>query len=96
MLITGASKKNSILKIAPVVLAFIISMGPKISQALANPASSYCLASGGKLVIKDDAKGNQYGFCVVSKTLAFEEWCLFKNRQDARFQCENKISKVNN
>lgn len=96
MLITGASKKNSFLKIAPVALALIISMGPKVAQALANPASSYCLASGGKLVIKEDAKGNQYGICQISKTVAFEEWCLFKNRQDASFQCENKISKVNN
>ncbi|MHC1788068.1 putative hemolysin [Solidesulfovibrio sp.] len=44
---------------------------------LANPASTFCAATGGELVISDTA-GGQVGVCVFAGGLAIEEWSLWR------------------
>ncbi|MEW6379417.1 MAG: DUF333 domain-containing protein [bacterium] len=45
---------------------------------IANPASVYCLKNGGKLEIRQDAEGGQYGVCIFSDGKECEEWAYFK------------------
>lgn len=44
---------------------------------LANPASTFCAAAGGELVISDTS-GGQVGACVFVGGLAIEEWSLLR------------------
>ena len=44
---------------------------------LANPASEYCIAQGGKLVIKNEKNG-QVGYCTLPNGSEIEEWALYK------------------
>ncbi len=45
---------------------------------LANPASVYCEEQGGKLEIRTDENGDQYGVCVFEDGSACEEWAFFR------------------
>ena len=46
----------------------------------ANPASEYCVAQGGRLEIRQDAQGGEYGLCHLPDGRVVEEWALFRNR----------------
>ncbi len=48
------------------------------ASGLANPASVYCGQVGGKLDIKKDAQGNEYGMCSFPNGSSCEEWALFR------------------
>ncbi len=49
------------------------------NAGIANPASVYCEANGGKLEIRiDSVSGGQIGICVFSDNSACEEWRLFR------------------
>jgi len=45
---------------------------------LANPASTHCADVGGKLTIKTNADGGQYGICYFEDNRQCEEWALFR------------------
>jgi putative hemolysin/predicted secreted protein len=45
---------------------------------MANPASVACGAAGGKLEIKKDASGGEYGMCTFTNGTSCEEWALFR------------------
>jgi len=45
---------------------------------LANPASTNCIKQGGKLDIREDKDGGQYGVCVFSNGTECEEWAFFR------------------
>lgn len=45
---------------------------------IANPASVYCEEKGGKLEIRADADGNQYGICIFPDGSECEEWKFFR------------------
>jgi len=45
---------------------------------LPNPASVYCLKNGGRLEIREDEKGNQYGVCIFSDGSECDEWAYFR------------------
>lgn len=45
---------------------------------MANPASVYCIDQGGKLSIRNDASGGQYGICVFDDGSECEEWKFFR------------------
>ena len=45
---------------------------------IANPASVYCIESGGKLVIKKHKDGSEYGVCVFKDYKECEEWAMFR------------------
>ena len=45
---------------------------------LANPASVYCINQSGKLDIRSDLDGNQYGVCIFKDGSECEEWKFFR------------------
>ena len=45
---------------------------------IANPASVYCEEQGGKLEIRTDADGGQYGVCIFEDGSECEEWAFFR------------------
>ncbi|OBQ69935.1 putative hemolysin [Mesorhizobium erdmanii] len=49
--------------------------------AMANPASVHCGEIGGRLVIRKDRAGNEYGFCRLPKGRLCEEWALFRDNK---------------
>jgi uncharacterized protein len=59
-----------------VVLA-MMAAGPESAWALANPASVFCVQSGGKSEIRNGARG-QYGVCVLPDGRVVEEWTYFR------------------
>jgi uncharacterized protein len=59
-----------------VVLA-MLTAGPESAWALANPASVFCVQSGGKSEIRNGARG-QYGVCVLPDGRVVEEWTYFR------------------
>jgi putative hemolysin/predicted secreted protein len=48
------------------------------SAGMANPASVACVNAGGKLEIKKDASGGEYGMCTFVNGTSCEEWGLFR------------------
>jgi len=48
------------------------------TTGMANPASVYCKDQGGKLDIRNDAGGGQYGICVFDDGSECEEWKFFR------------------
>ena len=45
---------------------------------MANPASVACVNAGGKLEIKKNADGGEYGMCTFANGTSCEEWALFR------------------
>jgi len=45
---------------------------------LANPASTYCIEQGGRLVIQKRGDGGEYGVCIFPDHRQCEEWALFR------------------
>jgi putative hemolysin len=45
---------------------------------IANPASVYCKEQEGKLEIRKNANGDQYGVCIFTDKSECEEWAFFK------------------
>jgi putative hemolysin/predicted secreted protein len=45
---------------------------------MANPASVACVNAGGKLEIRKDATGGEYGMCTFANGTSCEEWALFR------------------
>ena len=50
------------------------------SAGMANPASVACVNAGGKLEIKKDATGGEYGMCTFANGTSCEEWALFNDK----------------
>lgn len=48
---------------------------------VANPASVHCGEIGGRLVIRKDKAGNEYGFCRLPNGRLCEEWALFRDNK---------------
>jgi putative hemolysin len=48
---------------------------------MANPASLHCGEVGGRLVIRKDRAGNEYGVCRLPKGRLCEEWALFRDNK---------------
>jgi len=46
-------------------------------EAMANPASEYCVGVGGTLEIRTQEDGGQYGVCIFSDGSECEEWALY-------------------
>jgi len=55
------------------------ALAPASAQlvGLPNPASSFCAATGGEVVISDGPAG-QSGICQYASGLAVEEWSLYR------------------
>lgn len=48
---------------------------------MANPASVHCGEIGGRLTIRKDKAGNEYGFCRLPNGRLCEEWALFRDNK---------------
>jgi putative hemolysin len=63
------------------LLAFVIlaalTSGAESAWALANPASVFCVQSGGKSEIRNGARG-QYGVCILPDGRVVEEWAYYR------------------
>lgn len=62
-----------------IVLATLVA-GPESAWALANPASVFCVQSGGKSEIRNGARG-QYGVCILPDGRTVEEWAYFRKNK---------------
>ncbi len=47
---------------------------------MANPASKHCIAKGGKLEIRADAKGNESGVCIFADGSSCDEWAFMDGK----------------
>jgi len=45
---------------------------------IANPASEYCVKKGGKLEIRKNREGDEYGICHLADGTEIEEWEMFR------------------
>ena len=55
----------------------MLAIGPWSAWALANPASVFCVQSGGKSEIRNGARG-QYGICRLPDGRVVEEWSFYR------------------
>jgi putative hemolysin len=51
---------------------------PEDNNQIANPASVFCIENGGKLEIRADSDGGQYGVCKFVNGSECEEWKYFR------------------
>jgi uncharacterized protein len=58
-------------------------VGPQSAWALANPASVFCVQSGGKSEIRKGARG-QYGVCRLPDGRVVDEWAYFRAMKGKR------------
>lgn len=61
---------------AVVTICGAVAPAPAQLIGMPNPASTFCVATGGELVIGDTPAG-QTGTCVYAGGLAVEEWSLY-------------------
>jgi len=59
-----------------IVLAMLV-ISPERAWALANPASVFCVQSGGKSEIRTGPRG-QYGVCRLPDGRVVEEWAYYR------------------
>ena len=64
--------------IGPVAAAAEGTGKEKAIAGIANPASTYCVEQGGKIVIQKRDDGGEYGVCVFSDNRQCEEWAFFR------------------
>ena len=63
------------------IVGLIVS--PRTAWALANPASVFCVKSGGKSEIRKGPNGD-YGVCRLPDGRVVEEWTYFRERKRGR------------
>lgn len=73
---------NSVLLASVMALSACATEQPENMRiGMPNPASKYCIDQGGKLEMKKDAQGNQYGVCHLPDGRVIEEWELFRSQR---------------
>jgi uncharacterized protein len=65
------------LRLVGVILLAVLAIGAARAWALANPASVFCVQSGGKSEIRTGARG-QYGVCRLPDGRVVEEWAYYR------------------
>ena len=60
-----------------IIFLTMLTVGPEQAWALANPASVFCVQSGGKSEIRKGARG-QYGVCRLPDGRVVEEWAYYR------------------
>ena len=48
-------------------------------SGMANPASVFCVKSGGESIIRKDEQGNEYGVCRFKDGTEVDEWDFYRN-----------------
>jgi putative hemolysin len=59
------------------ILVAVLAIGAERAWARANPASVFCVQSGGKSEIRNGARG-QYGICRLPDGRVVEEWSYYR------------------
>lgn len=70
--------------IFPSLSVIILTASPALATAettIANPASVFCVESGGKSVIETEADG-QRGYCILPDGTKVDEWEYFRENWD--------------
>ena len=62
------------------IFLIMVAIGPESAWALANPASVFCVQSGGKSEIRNGARG-QYGVCILPDGRTVEEWAYYRKNK---------------
>jgi len=57
-----------------------VAAAPVPARALANPASVFCVQTGGRSEIVQTARGAQLGICILPGGEIVEEWAYFRAR----------------
>jgi len=60
-----------------IALILLAATWPQRASALANPASVFCVQSGGKSEIRQGRRG-QYGVCILPDGRVVDEWAYFR------------------
>jgi putative hemolysin len=60
-----------------IVLILLAATWPQRASALANPASVFCVQSGGTSEIRQGRRG-QYGVCILPDGRVVDEWAYFR------------------
>lgn len=75
-------KRNGVLSVGILLLAsamVVAGCGAKEQDAgLPNPAAVYCEEQGGKVEIRTDSAGNQYGICKFDDGTECDEWAYYR------------------
>jgi putative hemolysin len=61
----------------PFIIAALLVASAQQAWALANPASVFCVKSGGKSEIRNGPRG-QYGVCRLPNGRVVEEWSYYR------------------
>jgi putative hemolysin len=65
------------MRLAAIVLLGPLTLAPTAASALANPASGFCVKSGGKSEIRKSPAG-AYSVCRLPDGRVVEEWSYFR------------------
>ena len=67
---------------AALVLPLLVALAvPRPAPALDNPASTFCVETGGRSEIVQTASGDQLGICFLPGGQIVEEWAYFRARR---------------
>ena len=71
------------MKEAALVLPLLAAVAtvPAPAPALENPASTFCVETGGRSEILQTADGDQLGICILPGGQIVEEWAYFRARR---------------
>jgi uncharacterized protein len=59
------------------IVLILLALWPQRASALANPASVFCVQSGGKSEIRQGSRG-QYGVCILPDGRVVDEWAYYR------------------
>lgn len=51
---------------------------PGVPAGVSNPASEYCVDEGGRLEIRTDDSGGEFGACIFNDGSECEEWAYYR------------------
>jgi putative hemolysin len=80
---TEANRENKMRRSIGFIFVAMLVISPQRGWALANPASVFCVQSGGKSEIRKSARG-QYGVCRLPDGRVVEEWAYFRAMKGSR------------
>jgi putative hemolysin len=63
--------------VGSLLLIVVLAIWPQSAWTLANPASAFCVKSGGKSEIRRGANG-EYGVCRLPDGRVVEEWTYYR------------------
>jgi putative hemolysin len=73
-----AMQKPTLSAVLAVLIFVALVIGAPPAFALANPASVFCVKSGGKSEIRNGPNG-QYGVCILPDGRVVEEWKFYRD-----------------